>query len=88
MIKVTSAPVLTLRDTGVAESLDHYEALTLGRAVAGLSAHAKGRRLGIFEPSLEHLKQRLVHWERVYNISRPNGAFNRKTNYDTLSEKL
>lgn len=59
MIKINRAPVLTLWAAVVAERLgfDHDEALTLGRAVAGLSAQAKGRRLGIFEPSPENLDQ-------------------------------
>jgi hypothetical protein len=41
--------------TIVAERLgfDHDEALTLGKAVAGLNAQAKGRRLGIFKPHEE-----------------------------------
>jgi hypothetical protein len=60
MIKINRAPVLTLWAAAVAERLgfDHDEALTLGRAVAGLSAQAKGRRLGIFEPSPENLDQK------------------------------
>jgi hypothetical protein len=39
----------------VAERLgfDHATALTLGQAVAGLSAYAKGVSLGIIEPSPE-----------------------------------
>lgn len=60
MIRINRAPVLTLWAAVVAERLgfDHDEALTLGRAVAGLSAQAKGRRLGIFEPSPDNLEQR------------------------------
>ncbi len=51
-VQVNRAPVLTLWAAVVAERLgyDHDEALTLGRAVAGLNAQAKGRRLGIFKP--------------------------------------
>ncbi len=54
-VKINRAPVLTLWATVVAEHLgfDADEALTLGRAIAGLSAQAKGRRLGIFEPAKE-----------------------------------
>jgi hypothetical protein len=37
--------------------LDRDEALTIGRALSGLTAHAKGVRLGIFEPSPEHVGQ-------------------------------
>jgi hypothetical protein len=47
------APVLTLWEAIVAERLgfDRDEALSLAKAVAGLNAAAKGRRLGIFKPS-------------------------------------
>jgi hypothetical protein len=50
-LEVNRAPVLTLWGAVVAERLgyDRATALTLGRAVAGLNAQAKGRRLGVFE---------------------------------------
>ncbi len=49
-IAINRAPVLTLWAAIVAERLGHDRAaaLTLGRAVAGLNAQSKGRRLGIF----------------------------------------
>lgn len=52
-IRINRAPVLTLWAAVVAERLgfDRDEALTLGRALAGITAHAKGVRLGIFEPT-------------------------------------
>jgi len=52
---INRAPVLTLWAAVVAERLgfDHDEALTLGKAVAGLNAQARGRRLGIFKPHEE-----------------------------------
>ncbi len=52
---VNRAPVLTLWAEVVAERLgyDHDEALTLGRAVAGLNAQSKGQRLGIYKPPEE-----------------------------------
>lgn len=52
-IEVNRAPVLTLWAGVVAARLgfDRDEALTLGRAVAGLNAYAKGVRLGLFTPS-------------------------------------
>ncbi len=52
-IEVNRAPVLTLWAAVVAERLGfgRDEALTLGRAVAGLNAHTKGVRLGLFTPS-------------------------------------
>jgi hypothetical protein len=49
---INRAPVLTLWAAVVAERLgfDANAALTLGKAVAGLNAQAKGRSLGIFKP--------------------------------------
>ncbi len=51
-ISINRAPVLTLWATVVARRLGFRkdEALTLGKAVAGLNAQSKGRRLGIFKP--------------------------------------
>ena len=51
-IRINRAPVLTLWAAVVAERLgfDRATALTLGQAVAGLSAYAKGVSLGIIEP--------------------------------------
>ncbi len=48
---VNRAPVLALWAAVVAERLGHSHdaALTLGKAVAGLNAQSKGRRLGIYE---------------------------------------
>jgi len=59
-ITINRAPVLTLWAAVVAERLgfDHDEALTLGRAVAGLTAYAKGVRLGIFEPTPREIAER------------------------------
>ena len=50
-IKINRAPVLTLWAAVVAERLgyDKETALTLGKAVAGLNAQSKGRKLGIYE---------------------------------------
>ena len=52
-ILVNRAPVLTLWAAVVAKRLgfDWNEALSLGKAVAGLNAQSKGRRLGIFKPN-------------------------------------
>src|SRR5205823_5952009 len=52
-ILINRAPVLTLWAAVVAERLgfDRKEGLSLGKAVAGLTAQSKGRRLGIFTPS-------------------------------------
>ena len=58
-IKINRAPVLTLWAAVVAERMgyDHQAALTLGKAVAGLNAQSKGRRLGIFEASKDKQAQ-------------------------------
>ena len=53
IVRVNRAPVLTLWAAVVAEraGYDHDEALSLGKALAGLNAQAKGRSLGIFKPA-------------------------------------
>lgn len=52
VLLINRAPVLTLWGAVVSERLgwDWECALTLGRAMAGLNAQAKGRALGIFGP--------------------------------------
>jgi hypothetical protein len=57
-ISINRAPVLTLWAAVVAQRLgfDEDEALTLGKAVTGLNAQAKGRRLAIFKPHEEKAK--------------------------------
>jgi len=54
-IQINRAPVMTLWATVVAERLgyDPEVALSLGKAVAGLNAQSKGRRLGIYKTSGE-----------------------------------
>ena len=56
---INRAPVLTLWATIVAErfGFTRAEALTLGKAVAGLNAQSKGRRLGIFKPAPQEVKK-------------------------------
>jgi hypothetical protein len=58
-ILINRAPVLTLWATTVAERLgfDQDEALSLGKAVAGLTAQSKGRRLGIYKPVPQEVKK-------------------------------
>jgi len=58
-ILVNRAPVLTLWAAVVAERLGFSpdEALSLGKAVAGLNAQAKGRALGIFEARPKTIRQ-------------------------------
>jgi hypothetical protein len=52
-VMVNRAPVLTLWAAVVAEVLgfEHDEALTLGRAVAGLNASSRAVSLGLFQPT-------------------------------------
>jgi hypothetical protein len=58
-VSINRAPVLTLWAAVVAQRLgfDENEALTLGKAVAGLNAQSKGRKLGIFKPHEEKPKK-------------------------------
>jgi hypothetical protein len=67
-ITINRAPVLTLWAAVVAERLgfDRKEALTLGRAVAGLNAYSKGVALGLFQPSVKTVdkhREALKHGE-------------------------
>lgn len=58
-IKINRAPVLTLWAAVIAQRLgfDWDEALTLGRAVAGLNAYAKGVSIGLFQPTPKEVKE-------------------------------
>jgi hypothetical protein len=58
-IQINRAPVLTLWAAVVAERMgfNHDEALSLGKALAGLNAQSKGRRLAIFKPTPKELKK-------------------------------
>jgi hypothetical protein len=58
-ILINRAPVLTLWAAVVAERLgfNHDEALSLGKALTGLNAQSKGRRLGIFNPTPKEIKK-------------------------------
>jgi len=51
--------VLTLGAAVAAEVLgfEQDEALTLGRAVAGLNAYSKGVSLGVFQPSPKEIQE-------------------------------
>jgi hypothetical protein len=78
-VKINRAPVLTLWAAVVAERVgyDHEAALTLGKAVAGLNAQSKGRRLGIYEETKDkkeaHEKsdQQPDETDRVTVLGRP-----------------
>jgi hypothetical protein len=58
-ILINRARVLTLWATIVAERLgfDQDEALSLGKAVAGLNTQSKGQRLGIYKPVPQGVKK-------------------------------
>jgi hypothetical protein len=81
-ILINRAPVLTLWASVVAERLGfkHHEALSLGKALAGLNAQSKGQRLGIFHPSPKELKKvhkrKLSHEFQVALLGRALPAVN------------
>lgn len=66
-LKINRAPVLTLWATVVAKRLGYDEetALTLGKAVAGLNAQSKGRRLGIYEEKSETEEKKKAKREKA-----------------------
>jgi hypothetical protein len=59
-VSINRAPVLTLWAAIVAERLgfEREEALTLGRAVAGLNAYSKGVSLGLFTPAPAEVREK------------------------------
>jgi hypothetical protein len=65
-VMINRAPVLTLWAAVVAEMLgfDYDEALTLGRAVAGLNAYSKGVALGLFEPTPKAVREQRQKLQR------------------------
>ncbi len=86
-IKINRAPVLTLWASVVAERLGYKqdEALTLAKAVTGLNAQSKGRRLGIYQEREEEEKkpekQRQHAAEETFSVEilgRPVPAMNTK----------
>jgi hypothetical protein len=71
-LQINRAPVLTLWAAVVAECLGFAweEALTLGRAVAGLNAYAKGKALGLFTPTPREvkLKRQMLRAEETLTV--------------------
>lgn len=70
-LRVNRAPVLTLWATIVAERMgfDRDEALSLGRAVAGLDAYSKGKALGLYSPhpkTVGEKRKRLAPWATLH----------------------
>lgn len=67
-VEINRAPVMTLWAAVVAERIgyDPDEALTFGKAVAGLNAQSKGRRLGVYEkPTDEEKRQAKQHHDEL-----------------------
>ncbi len=71
-IRINRTPVLTLWAAIVAERLgfEHDEALTLGKAVAGLTAQSKGQRLGIFTPSPTEVRKKRAEKAKAAGVFR------------------
>jgi hypothetical protein len=69
-VSINRAPVLTLWAAVVAERLgfESDEALTLGKAVAGLTAQSKGQRLGIFTPSPAEVRRKRAEKARAVGV--------------------
>lgn len=69
-LKINRAPVLTLWAAVVAERLGfrRAEALTLGRAVAGLNAYSKGRSLGLFQPSRKKVSEQRRKLDKGHTV--------------------
>ena len=69
-ITINRAPVLTLWAAIVAERFgyNHEEALTFGKAVAGLNAQSKGRRLGIYEEKKDNVEEREKKTEKEVKL--------------------
>jgi hypothetical protein len=72
-ISINRAPVLTLWAAVVAERLGYNKAsaLTFGKAVAGLNAQSKGRRLGIYEEKKEEKKDEEKQVEKKEQPAKP-----------------
>ena len=70
VIRINRAPVLTLWAAVVAQRLGFRwdEALTLGKALAGLNAYSKGVSLGLMEPAPEAVREerRAVEGKRLH----------------------
>ena len=69
-ITINRAPVLTLWAAVVAERQGYAEktALTLGKAVAGLNAQSKGRKLGIYDEKSEEEKKEEARKEKPAKV--------------------
>ena len=72
---INRAPVLTLWAAVVAEHLgfERNEAITLGRAVAGLNAYAKGKALGIFSPTPDEVRKKRKEMDEQFRPDIPSG---------------
>jgi len=63
--------VMVTRAGVVSEVLgfEHDEALTLGRAVAGLNAYSKGVSLGLFQPTPTEVKEKRQKMRREETVT-------------------
>ena len=71
-VMINQAPVLTLWAAVVgAEVLgfEHDQALTLGRAVAGLNTYSKGVSLGLFQPMPREVKEQRRKMRKEENVT-------------------
>jgi len=75
-VMMNRAPVLTLWPAVVAEGLglEHDEALTLRRAVAGLNAYSKGVSLGLFQPTPGEVKEQRRKMRKEERVSSSQDA--------------
>ena len=75
-ILINRAPVLTLWGAVVAQRVGYNwnEALSLGKALAGLTAQSKGRRLGIYKPSQKKEAREKKHGDEFTYL----GSFRKK----------
>jgi hypothetical protein len=69
-IKINRAPVLTLWAAIVAERLGYKkdESLTFGKAVAGLNAQSKGKRLGIYKEKKDKEEEKETKEEKSVKL--------------------
>jgi hypothetical protein len=70
-VMVNWAPVLTRWEAVVGEVLggEHDEALTLGRAVAGLNAYLKGVSLRLFQPTPTEVKEQRCRMRKEETVT-------------------
>jgi hypothetical protein len=87
-VMVDLVPVLSIWAVLVAQGLgfEHYETLTLGRAVAGLNAYSKGVSLNLFPPTPKKVQEqrRKMYEEETVTVDLLHRAVPAKHNDDEL----